>query len=454
MHDLTDIIGTGSLPNPYDDASLLLDYQAAGGDPAQVLYLSLGETWSQTAPGLRDTLASALPRHCHGYILTPYGLPALRSALRTYITSGHDLGGAAKLGDDYEVAVSQNSTRNAMFHFGRLLLEDQRVPPHSGEAIALASTPGWDYPGVYTPLGYSMRHFSLTPEQNYQPDPQEIEELLRQARQDTTGPVLLIINAQHNPTGANWDPHTVRTMIRVALGTGACLLIDDAYYAVHNPDITPTNALRILLEELQTTPRAQRPRWLAVRSLGKQFHCNGWGIGALTAAPDTVTQLLAQLLPQYSYVSAVPLQAAMADWLHTPASDRYLARQRADYAAKRAEIAHRLTQDLGYPDTAFFPGQCAAYLLMRIPPWYDETPHSTVSDYRRYCLSRAGVLLGEGHMTTPGRPLNASQGYVRLYLGPPRPVLTQALDRLQAAELTWHQPPTPAPSLPPNKRPR
>lgn len=249
--------------------------------------------------------------------------------------------------------------------------------------------------------------------------------------------MLLIINAQHNPTGANWDPETVRAMIRSALGVGACLLIDDAYYAVHDPDITASNALRILLEELGTIPRALHPRWTAVRSLGKQFHCNGWGIGALTAAPDTVEKLLAHLLPQYTYASAVPLQAAMADWLSTPASDLYLAQQRTEYAAKRAEISRRIAQDLGYPDTAIFPGQCATYLLLRIPPWYGDTRPSTRSDYRRYCLSRAGVLLGEGHMSTPGHPLNDSQGYVRLHLGLPQSILTEAMDRMAAAGLTW-----------------
>jgi N-succinyldiaminopimelate aminotransferase len=436
MRELRDLAGNEGLPNPYDDVSILRRYQQAGGDLAEVIYLSLGETWSRAAPGLREALAADLPAHCHGYSLSPYGFPALHSILRTYITDTHHLEAVAALGRDYEVAVSQNSTRNAMFHFGRLLREDSRATA-GRKAVVIASTPGWDYAGVYTALGFEMRTFDVDSRTHYQPDHQEVDDLLRRARRDTDGPVLLAINAQHNPTGANWDPHRVRAMIRSALATRTGMLVDDAYYAVHNPDVVPTNTLRILLEELNSLPRGQHPRWLAVRSLGKQFHCNGWGIGALTAAPDTVGRLVVRLQPQYTYVSAVPLQAAMAAWLRSPASQSYLAQQRTEYAAKRRRVTRRLTDDLGYPGTAFFPGDCAAYLLMRIPPWYGPGPHGESSGYRGYCLSRTGVLLGEARMTTPGTPPNEAGGHVRLYLGVTSRVLDEALSRFQRSGLTW-----------------
>ncbi|GAA0319996.1 pyridoxal phosphate-dependent aminotransferase [Actinoallomurus spadix] len=435
MQRLTDIIADSGLPTPYDDATLLTEYQNAGHDPADVIYLSLGETWSEVAPGLRKTLSGGIPLHSHGYILSPYGLPALHRALRSYITDTHDLAGVADLGVDYEVAVSQSSTRTAMFHFGRLLAEENAASAEH-RPIAITSSPGWDHAGVYTALGFDMRYFPLSPRSGYQPDAEEIEALLSQARKDTQGPVLLIINAQHNPSGVNWARETVHAMVRAALDTGSCLLIDDAFYGVHDPDVRPTNALRILLDEVRDLPLGRRPRWLAVRSLGKQFNSNGWGIGAMTGPVDTLTPLLTRLLPQHTYVSAVPLQAAMAEWLRDPSCNSYLAEQRALYAAKRKEITRRLTHEFGYPDEAFSAGNCTSYMLMRIPPWYHDSPDSE-TDYRTYCLWRTGVLLGEAHMTTPGRPLNDSNGYIRFYLGPPQETLTDALDRMKAAELTW-----------------
>ncbi|CAM5732317.1 hypothetical protein SFUMM280S_07511 [Streptomyces fumanus] len=51
----------------------------------------------------------------------------------------------------------------------------------------------------------------------------------------------------------------------------------------------------------------------------------------------------------------------MARWLRSPASDAYLARQREEYAAKRAEVGGRLTDGLGYPEGAFFPGRSGPF---------------------------------------------------------------------------------------------
>lgn len=437
MQALRDIIGEGFLPNPYHDADMLVRYEEAGHDPAEVIYLSLGETWSEVAPGLTKALSDSVPAHSHGYMLTPYGLPALRRVLRSYITDTHHLAPVAEIGEDYEVAVSQNSTRNAMFNFGRLLLEDvEPQPTDHGRPIVVCSSPGWDYAGVFTALGYEIRTFALAPENHYQPVAGEVTEVLNQARRDTTGPVLLALNPQHNPTGANWDATTVRHLIRAALASDARILVDDAYYAVHDPEISPTCALRILLEEIGTLAHSARPRWLAVRSLGKQFHCNGWGIGAMTAAPDTVEAMLYRLLPQHTYTSSVPLQAAMAAWLEDEASATYLARQRMSYANKRTEVTKHLVDDLGYPDAAFFPGQCGAYLLMRVPPWY-ESRDAADESFRAYCLRRTGVLLGEAHMTTPGLSSRNSHGYLRLYLGPRSEILVEALERMAAAGLGW-----------------
>ncbi|AXK35658.1 aminotransferase class I/II-fold pyridoxal phosphate-dependent enzyme [Streptomyces armeniacus] len=183
----------------------------------------------------------------------------------------------------------------------------------------------------------------------------------------------------------------------------------------------------------------RRPRWLAVRSLGRQFGCNGWGIGAVTGAPDTLEALFGRLLPQHTYATAVPLQAAMAAWLRDEASAAHLAAQRARYAAARAEAVRRLREELRCPDDAYVAGSCAAYLLLRVPPWYAAAGHPD-GDYRRHCLLPAGVLLGEGHMSTPGLAPRDPHGHVRLYLGPGEEAVGGALGRLAARELGWYGP--------------
>ncbi|WP_407566335.1 pyridoxal phosphate-dependent aminotransferase [Streptomyces sp. 184] len=403
-------------------------HQSCGGSHDELIYLSLGESWEGPPAALREALGRVAPYE-HGYILTPYGLPALQDALRTYIPATHGLDPRG-LHRDYDVAVSQSSTRSAMFDFGRLL----RLKRPEGRPVLVCSTPGWDYPGVYASpsLGFEVRRFTLPPEHGYQPEVAEVAEILRRARRDTDGPVLLAINAQHNPTGADWSPQTVRAMIRAALATGACLLLDDAYYAVHAPGTTPTSAPAILLDELAALPEGDRPLWLGVRSLGKQFRCNGWGIGAATAAPATL-EALAQLLTERSYVTAVPAQAAMAAWLADDACDAYLEAQRAAYEARRRQSVRLLADVLGYPPHGYVAGRCGAYLLARIPPAFDVPG----TDFRELVLRRCGVLLGEAHMSSPGTARNASGSRIRVYLGGGAADLDEAITRMAKEGLMW-----------------
>ncbi|MEV8336669.1 aminotransferase class I/II-fold pyridoxal phosphate-dependent enzyme [Streptomyces niveus] len=436
--DLRDITSGPGEPTPYKDVPLLHGHIAQGHDPAGMRVLNVGETWMGPPPGLRAALR-AVPLWTHGYALSPYGWPRLREALRDYITISHRLSGHA-LGAAYDVTVSQGSTRSSMPDFGRLLIEESagrpgrlgRLRPSAGSGhrpIAVTSEPGWDYAGALAPVGFEMRTFPVLRSRNYQPDIDDVTEALHRARRDTTGAVLLVLNPQHNPTGAHWTPATVGDMIRAALGVRAALMIDDAYYGVHNPDVTPTSALALLLDELNGVAPDEHPRWLGLRSLGKQFRCNGWGIGALSGAPDTLRDLAVRLT-QRTYVTAGPLQHAMAEWLRDPRAAAFLEYQNHQYAARRATIERLLADDLGYPPDAYSVGECAAYMLMQVPQWVPAA-----EDYRSLVLDRTDVMLGESHMSSPGDRLANQHGLVRLFLGSPE--ITGALKAMSAAGLTW-----------------
>ncbi|WMI61453.1 pyridoxal phosphate-dependent aminotransferase [Streptomyces rochei] len=425
MEPTRSVLDSGALPNDHEDARLIRLYEEQGGEVRDLIYLSLGETWTAVAPGLAASLADPLPAHVHGYTLSPYGLPALRDGLRAYITRTHQLLGAVAA--PYDVAVSQSGTRAAMSDFGRLLLSDGA--PSDGAPTALAPAPGWDYSGVLTPLGYRMRFYTLAPAQGWQPDPEEVASLLKRAGRGC----LLVLNPQHNPTGANWAADRVESIIGAAAAHHAAVLLDDAYYALHAPGEQPTNALRILVEEM---PRTSAP-WLATRTLGKQFHCNGWGLGALTSRPAILAEL-ARYTQERSYGCALPLQAAMATWLRKEEADAFLEGLRREYAAARRQVADRLRRDLGFPPDAVHVGTCSAYLRFRVPTRFVRD--GSEAHYRRLCVA-AGVLPGAGSMTVPadapsGR-LGPPAAYVRLFLGQPGHVLDEALDRLARAGLGW-----------------
>ncbi len=407
MQAFNDVLDTGTLPNPLSDAQLLAGYPQID----ELIYLSLGETWIPPAAGLINALQK-IPAYAHGYTLSPYGLPMLRKTLREYIQRSHQLPETS----NYDVAVSQAGTRSAMSDFAQLLLAHYNKP-----CAVLVPEPGWDYAGVFEPLGFNIHYYHLTADNNWQPNPEQII----QAMQPNA---LLVLNAQHNPTATEWSPQIVSQLIAAALERNTAILIDDAYYALHSPDHNPTNALGILIEQIDSS--AATP-WLAVRTMGKQFRCNGWGIGALTAHPKTLTHL-AEITHQHSYGSAIPLQAAMAMWLQDPTSDEYLEQIRHHYSNARNNVTELLTDTLGFPSDAVCTGTCTSYMRFQIPPRFIQ--QADQESYRRLCLD-AGVLPGHGSMTTnQPRP---DQTYARIHLGHPIPILEQAIKRLHSAGLGW-----------------
>jgi aspartate/methionine/tyrosine aminotransferase len=427
------VLGSPHLPNDNDDSRLLRAYQHNSADLRDIIYLSVGETWSRPAAGLVERLAH-VPAYSHGYILAPHGLPTLHTALRKFITDTHRLDDLT-IGTDFEVAVTQNGTRNAMFDFARLLV---RTSDASGQPQLVCSAPGWEYPEVFASLGYQTHRFNLSPEGSYQPDSAEVSEILRHASGAARGaPVVLVLNAQHNPTGAQWDHSAVTAMITAAADTHAALLIDDAYYAVSDPPGPAVNCLRIVVTQFRDALT-----WLAVRSLGKQFHCNGWGVGVLTSTPQIVNVMVNQQLAQHAFVSSVPLQAAMAEWLNTPACQQYSAHIAAEYQKKRRWFSQQLHTVLGFPDHAYFTGTATPYLRAQVPPAY--TGPGAQYRYRRDCLLHAAVLPGAGD-TAAASPQTAdsNRGFVRFYLGGSHAELKEAIQRIDHAGMNWTNQPRP-----------
>ena len=433
------VVAGSALPTTFTDIALMHGYLDAGSPVGELIYLGFGETWTQVAPGLAATLARPLPRHAHGYVISQYGLPALQEVLRAYIASTHRLPSCLRAGRDFEVAATSGGTRAAMFDFARLLqLDPATAAPPGKIPVLVAPLPGWDYKGVVEPLGYRTRFLPLREGNGCQPSPEEFDDALDAVAADPGQQLALVaINAQHNPTGVNWHIDVVRHMVRASLRAGAAVLLDDAYFAVHDPGLVPTSALGLLLEELQDCPPEARRRWLAVRSLGKQFHCSGWGLGAATAHPDTLHALLNTVHLQRGFATAVPLQHAMAAWLADPAAERFVDENNHAYAEKRALVGALAEGVLGYPAGAVQLGECATFLRLRVPTSYQGTGES-IEAFRRACLARAGVLPGVDRWnarwpdgSTPDPPC------FRVYLGPPAPVLEEALTRLAHAGLTY-----------------
>lgn len=427
---LESLLADSAMAGGLADAVLLADYLDLGSPRGDPLFLSLGETWAGPPGGLTRWLAEA-PPETHGYQLSMYGLPALRSALLRYLVDEHRLDEVAEPGRDFEVAAVASGTRGAMSDFGRYLADRA---DRSRRPVVVAAGPSWDYEGVFAPLGYAVEYFPVRPEAGFRPDPADFAALADDiAGRPDERLALVVLNAQHNPTAVNWAGSAVRDVVRRAVRDGAAILVDDAYAAVYDEGVASTPALRIVLEELADAPPEARRDFLAVRSLGKQFRCNGWGLGAVVADPATLDVLVHRVMFQHSLTLGGAHQYAMARYLTEPdAAMRFLGAERAGYRRKRDLVRRYATELLGYQPESVPAGDCTSYQLLPVPAGYAERPDG-VQRFRLECFRRTGVLLAPAWMGTPARAHPSP--YVRVYLGPDEDVLTDAMKRMVAAEI-------------------
>jgi N-succinyldiaminopimelate aminotransferase len=274
---------------------------------------------------------------------------------------------------------------------------------------------------VFEPYGFQMRYLDAGA---------ELTEQVQSYRESGAARDIsvVVVNAQHNPTGANWSQQETRALLELAVDLGAAILIDDAYFGFCDRGAVPepTSAVRILLDLLSQS--ATTVPWLAVRSLGKQFHCNGWGLGSVVASPDFLDWLVNESRPHHTYNYGVHLQWAMAEWLSDEAAvAEYLCREQAGYRTRRAAVLAGLVS-CGVPADRIVTGPAAPYLLFPVPA------EAGLSSYLRRSVLEAGVLLSDAWPL--GRKADRPDtGYVRMYLGPDLERLSAAIGRLRAAGL-------------------
>lgn len=421
------------------DVRAIREYLHRGCPHGEPIVLSFGETWTQSPLEL-SSLLSRTPRHAHGYQLSMYGLPALREILRERVAVEHRLPSS----EGWDLAASWTGTRSVMFDYARAIAQ---VPAARGKRrIALAVGPSWDYAGVFAPLGFEMRYLHVRPEDDFQPRPEVLASLLHELDADARNELaLVVVNAQHNPTGANWSETFVRALLSAAIERGAHVLIDDAYYAVHDPDVVPTSALAIMLELLGDAPPAARTRWIDVRSLGKQFHCNGWGLGAIVADPAILEDLVNRTRLQHQLMYGGILQEAMEQFLRSPGCDRFLRAQREGYREKRDVLRELLTRELGHPARSIHLGVCTSYAMVPVPRIFESAPERFVPEV----FARTGVLIAPPWPWPYGESTRTAIPFARVFLGPELATICEAFERIRDAGLGYEARPARASELSP-----
>lgn len=181
-------------------------FELAGSDSVN---MGLGEPDFEPASHIQQALADATHAGHNGYGPS-LGLPALREALADRI---HDYRGGNVSANN--IIVTAGATQG-------LMAITQTFVDHGDEV--LVPDPGFVLYDAQTRIcgGFPI-HYSLLPENNYQPDLEEIKEKI------TPRTKLWVINTPSNPTGAVMPKDMVRACAEIAEDNGIMVVADEVY---------------------------------------------------------------------------------------------------------------------------------------------------------------------------------------------------------------------------------
>jgi aspartate/methionine/tyrosine aminotransferase len=274
-----------------------------------------------------------------------------------------------------------------------------------------------------------MKFWPLRPQNGWLPDLADVQTAICEIDETPDEYLaLVVVNAQHNPTGRSWPVSILRGLFEAATSRRAAILLDDPYYFVVTDDIAPVSAPQVLLEHFanKQVPESVKRSWCRVQSFGKAFMCNHWGIGSVMAHPETLRSL-AKYTFEWAFPREGTRQWAMAHWLADPACDEYLAQQRAVLRRKRTMWADAL-RDFGWPAQLTPVGEATPYFLVALPPKY-LTRSNAMTSWRQDILNSTGILFSYASIEQEGT--EADVPFLRAYLGGDESVVFEAIRRFQ-----------------------
>jgi N-succinyldiaminopimelate aminotransferase len=390
------------------------------------IVLSLGETWRGPPNALRAALGN-VPAAAHGYQLSMYGLPELRRLLKRQLSEEYEV----SISPAWELAVLSCGTRTVMQSYGSYIAREDGCAP-----VLVTTAPGYDYAGIFAQAAFPVQWIILDPLHGFRPRGADIRAALERARRDHPGRrPLLVINAQHNPTGVDWGRAVVEETLSLGRAHDAWLLVDDAYVALHDPAVVPTRALTQLIAEAEAEP-SRAARWLCVRSLGKQYACNGWSTGAVLAQPALLESLLHRHLgATHAPASGALYQHALASFLADAAARDFSRDQRVKLAKNRSFVTQFLRVELGFPAEAIVTADCTPYLVFRAPPLYEH--NGGAARFARDCFSRTGVALSSVWPSAQSEKGAFELPFLRMYIGAELELLRLAMRRVSSSGCCW-----------------
>ncbi|MEY4475914.1 MAG: hypothetical protein RL248_1681 [Pseudomonadota bacterium] len=419
------------------------EYQNANSPHGPVLYAAKGEHWNGVSPKFLEFINTfKLSREQMGYAECGYGIQKHRDLMRQLIMVEHHLTERLSPRElDIDVGCFATTTRLAMYDLAKVAMRHAREKYPNQSPVALVPTPGWDYRGIFKDVGFEVAYLTIEPGNGWLPDLAQWTRIVNGLRDAGKHIALAVSNPQHNPTGKQWPTTVTKYLLNVCLQEEAYLLLDDAYYCVHDPRIPVVNHLKSILDCFDQnngantfTESGMFDRWVTTRPFGKQFSCNTMGVAAITTSPKLLRQLNRESWVNRYHTNTHNAEI-MCAWLETPDAADWTIETGLFYTRQKKLVQTRLKETMGWPDDGVCIGPSTSYMLIKIPKIYQESLRS-IDKFRDDIFYATGTLVSASLF-------NQYQAekipFVRLHLGSHPDVIEEFLRRWQIAGLHYEQ---------------
>jgi aspartate aminotransferase len=358
-----------------------------------IIHLELGEPDFHPAASVTDAIKKALDERKDRYCPVP-GVPALREAIADYLRSTRNLNVSP------DSVIIAPGCKIALFMAMMALIDpgDEVLYPDPG-------FPG--YPSITLGLDGVPAPFSLSEDNLFQPDPDEISEKTNRRTK------ILITNSPGNPTGTVYSDEVQRRLAELAVKHDLLVLSDEIYARIIYGDQYVSMLSYPGMEE----------RTLIIDGFSKSFAMTGWRLGYTVAPPWIIPALNMMTVNSYTCVAEFTQHAAIE-----ALKDRegVTPRMVSEFARRRDQFVRELNGVPGFRCTA---PQGAFYA------WVDILETGiTAEELCRILLEDAGVA------AIPGAAFGSGgKDFIRFSFASSAAKLQEAVERIQGVSSAWQQ---------------
>jgi len=255
-----------------------------------IINLGIGNPDLPTHPEVIAELANAVQQEGSNYYQSYRGIPELREAFAMWYQNSYGV----VLNSETEILPLMGSKEGIMHITMAFANPGDRV---------LLPDPGYPaYTSVSKLLGLDVQYYNLTEENNWLPDPDELNELVDERTK------IMWLNYPHMPSGAKAGRNSFDNLVAFARSNNILLVNDNPYSLILNPEP---------LSLLKSDP--EKSHVLELNSLSKSHNMAGWRVGMVAGSEENINHIL-KVKSNFDSGMFKPVQKAAAKALRLPVS--------------------------------------------------------------------------------------------------------------------------------------